>query len=373
MTAQPDAAGWLAERAALDPERVALEFGDSRVRYGELYREACVLAADLAGLGVGSGDVVATLVDDGEAFARLLWALREIGAVLLPVNLRLRPEEAAYIVLDGGAGLLVDAGGTAGQGAAEVARRAGALPQARMRALRIELLPGAVEFQRPSPREEMRDALALIYTSGTTGRPKGAILTSAAFRASARASAELLGTGPDDRWLACMPLFHIGGLSILLRACLAGSSVVVQAGFEARAVAAALESGAVTGVSLVATMLRRLLDVRGERPAPQGLRWLLLGGGPAPAALLERAHALGYPLAPTYGLTEAASQVATRLPSDTAPPLGERLQPLPGTELKIAGAGGESLPAGQAGGVWVRGERLMLGYLGQPEATARAL
>ena len=65
MTAQPDAAGWLAERAALDPERVALEFGDSRVRYGELYREACVLAAELAGLGVGSGDVVATLVDDG--------------------------------------------------------------------------------------------------------------------------------------------------------------------------------------------------------------------------------------------------------------------------------------------------------------------
>jgi len=215
--------------------------------------------------------------------------------------------------------------------------------------------------------------LALIYTSGTTGRPKGAILTPAAVRASARASAQLLGTGPDDCWLACMPLFHVGGLSILLRACLAGSSVEVQQGFEPGAVAAALEGGGVTGVSLVATMLRRLLEVRGERPAPEGLRWLLLGGGPAPAELLERAHALGYPLAPTYGLTEAASQVATRLPSDTAPPFGERLRPLPGTELKITDDAGERLPPGEAGEIRVRGETLMRGYLGQPGATARAL
>ncbi|MDG2333665.1 MAG: o-succinylbenzoate--CoA ligase [Myxococcota bacterium] len=375
MMSANETVSWLAERAARDPARVALRFGSSSVRYDELHREARALGSDLARLDIGPGDVVATRIDNGEAFPRLLWALAERGAVLLPLNLRLRSEEAAYIVADAGACLLVDAGGEAGEGAAQVAARAGHLPRARMRDLRLEALPPAGDFRRPGPRarDEAQGALALIYTSGTTGRPKGAILTPAAFRASARASASLLGTGPDDCWLACMPLFHVGGLSILLRAALAGSSVEVQQGFDAGAVAAALESGTVTGVSLVATMLRRLLEARGERPAPETLRWLLLGGGPAPAELLERAHALGYPLAPTYGLTEAASQVATRLPEDTAPPLGERLQPLPGTEIKIAGAAGERLPAGRAGEIWVRGETLMLGYLGQPEATARAL
>ena len=373
MTGESVAASWLAERAARDPERVALRFGASLVRYGELQREAGALAMGLIELGIGPGDVVATMVANGEEFPRLLWALREIGAVLLPLNLRLLPEEAAYIVADAGACLLVDAGGAAGQGAAEVARRAGHLPRARMQERGIESLPGAAHFQRPHAREEAKGALALIYTSGTTGRPKGAILTPAAFGASARASAALLGTGADDCWLACMPLFHVGGLSILLRACLAGSSVEVHPGFDAEEVARALESGRVTGISLVATMLARLLEVRGERPAPEGLRWLLLGGGPAPAALLERAHALGYPLAPTYGLTEAASQVATRLPMDTAPPFGERLRALPGTELKIAGPAGESLPPGEAGEICIRGGTLMRGYLGQPEATARAL
>jgi O-succinylbenzoic acid--CoA ligase len=120
-------------------------------------------------------------------------------------------------------------------------------------------------------------------------------------------------------------------------------------------------------------MLQRLLDVRGERPAPAGLKRMLIGGGPAPRALLERAHALGYPLAPTYGLTEAASQVATRLPGDSAPPFDDRLRPLPGTELRVVDESGRGLAAGEVGEICVRGPTVMRGYLGQPEASAQAL
>ena len=170
-----------------------------------------------------------------------------------------------------------------------------------------------------------------------------------------------------------MPLFHVGGLSILLRACLAGSAVVVQPGFDAQAVSAALDDLGITGVSLVATMLGRLLDARGERRAPPGLRRVLLGGGPASPALMARAHAAGYPLAPTYGLTEAASQVATRLPADVAPPFDERLSPLPGTEVRVVDTEGRVLGSGEAGEICVRGATLMREYLGRPEATARAL
>ena len=186
-------------------------------------------------------------------------------------------------------------------------------------------------------------------------------------------SAALLGTDSEERWLGCMPLFHVGGLSILLRACLAGSAVVVQPGFDAQAVSEALDGLEITGVSLVATMLGRLLDFRGERPAPPGLRRVLLGGGPAPRLLLARAHAAGYPLAPTYGLTEAASQVATRLPGDLGEPFDARLCPLPGTEIRVVDASGAVVGSGKAGEICVRGATLMRGYLGRPEATARAL
>ena len=363
---------WLARRAALSPDRIALEVGESVIRYGELHEIARRLARRLAAAGVGAGEVVAARAEDVSDFACLVWGLRELGAVLLPLNPRLTAEEAAQVLRDSGVRLLVDDGEPIAQAAAALA---GGLARGVLRSGDFESLASlpAGASTGPGPGWKDADGLALIYTSGTTGQPKGAMLPCSAFLASARGSAELLGTGPDERWLACMPLFHVGGLSILLRACLAGSAVVLQPGFDPGAVDRALERDGITGVSLVATMLQRLLGERGERRPPSSLRWVLLGGGPAPAALLAPARALGYPLAPTYGLTEAASQVATRLPADADSPLDGRLCPLPGTALKIVDTAGRVLPAGEPGEICIRGETLMRGYLGRPEATARAL
>jgi O-succinylbenzoic acid--CoA ligase len=217
----------------------------------------------------------------------------------------------------------------------------------------------------------------VLFTSGTSGRPKGALLSLPSLRASAKASAALLGSDPDDRWLLCMPLFHIGGLSILVRNALAGSCVVLHSEFDASAVDHALRVEGITHVSLVATMLSRLLESQGDtRRAPEALRLVLLGGGPAPQALLCRARALGFPVAPSYGLTEAASQVATRPPElgavDEAD-LAAGLRPLPGIEIRIVDERGEAVATDFAGEIEVRGPTLMQGYLEDPEATARAI
>jgi O-succinylbenzoic acid--CoA ligase len=213
----------------------------------------------------------------------------------------------------------------------------------------------------------------VVYTSGTTGAPKGAQLSHGAFLWSAIGSAFHLGNAPGDHWLACLPLQHVGGLAILHRAALTGAEVTVHERFDPERVAAELDWGDITLVSLVANMLERVLDARGARPAPPRLRAVLLGGGPAPAPLLRRARRLGFPIATTYGLTEATSQVAT-LPLERARAGGDAVgRPLFCTELRIVSPEGVTLPAGEPGEIAVRGPTLMTGYLGRPEETARAL
>ena len=140
----------------------------------------------------------------------------------------------------------------------------------------------------------------------------------------------MLPVAPEDRWLCCLPVHHVAGLSIFTRCAIFGATVVAEP-FEPNTVKALMEAGEVTIASLVPTMLLRLREAGLER-APE-VRGILLGGGPIPAELLEWALDVGLPVMPTYGMTETCSQIATA-------EVGERLaRPLPGVELKIADDG----------------------------------
>src|SRR6185369_4261384 len=128
----------------------------------------------------------------------------------------------------------------------------------------------------------------------------------------------------------------------------------------------AIDDDGVTIVSVVSTMLQRMLDERGDRPYPATLRCVLLGGGPAPRPLLEVCAARGVPVVQTYGLSETASQVATLAPADALRKLGSAGKPLLPTELRID-------RAGAVGEIVVRGPTVMAGYINRPDATAAAL
>ncbi|NNL67849.1 MAG: o-succinylbenzoate--CoA ligase, partial [Myxococcales bacterium] len=320
-----------------------------------LAARADALAAWLARRGVAPGQVVAAHLANGPDLAALLHATDRCDAILLPLNRRHTESELAEALRNAGARLLLH-DGAAPRGEWEVER----------------LPPPEAPLAGPPPRPA-RDASApalLLYTSGTTGRAKGALLSHANLRASVEASARHLGAADDDRWLACLPLFHVGGLMILLRCAWQGVPAIVHEGFDAAAVSRALDEDGITHVSLVPTMLARLLEARGERRAPAGLRVALLGGAGASQELLERADKLGWPIAATYGLTEAASQVATRRPgaATDAP-----LEALPGTELRIVDASGAACAAGETGEILVRGATVTPGYWRDAAATARAL
>jgi O-succinylbenzoic acid--CoA ligase len=165
----------------------------------------------------------------------------------------------------------------------------------------------------------------------------------------------------------------VGGLSIVFRSAIYGTAAIVHEGFDPDAVNRAIERDGVTIVSVVAVMLQRMLDARGDGPYPASLRCVLLGGGPAPRPLLERCAALAVPVVQTYGLTETASQVATLAPEDALRKLGSAGRPLYPNELRIGAEDGSDAGAGASGEIVVRGPVVMAGYAGRPDATAEAI
>ncbi|MDP9144238.1 MAG: AMP-binding protein [Actinomycetota bacterium] len=194
-------------------------------------------------------------------------------------------------------------------------------------------------------------AASVVFTSGSSGGPKGARLTKENWEAAARASVQHLGHGPDDIWLLAMPLHHVAGLSILIRSAYSGGSVRMLPGFEPTSFANELRSG-VTMASVVSTMLARVLEAD---PGPyEGLKALLVGGGPIPDDLLERAAEAGLPVLPTYGMTETCGQVATLKPGS---PLENKAHPLSGAELRID----------DDSRIEVRGPMVSPGYVGEPD------
>ena len=306
---------WLNHRARTTPDRLALRSEGRDLTYAALDAEAARAARRLAALGVGPADRVATTLPPGVDFAVLLHALPRLGAVLAPLDTRL----------------------TAGE------RRA------RLDALAPRLL---VEAPLEGDEKEFRalaevdpDAVhSVLFTSGTTGAPKPVALTNRNHRASAMASAWNLGVAPDDRWLCVLPLFHVGGLAILLRSVVYGTAAVVHPGFDEEAALRSLSSGEATLVSLVPTQLRRLAAA-GLEQAP-ALRAALVGGGPVPRDLLEWAAGRGFPALQTYGMTETASQIATLSAAEALRKGGSAGRPLPGVELRIGPEHGEILVRG---------------------------
>lgn len=359
----------LASRAAATPTAPALETAAETWTFADLLDRARCGAGHIEACRPGRGAPVGLLLDDVLQFAAGFHAVAFAGRPVLPLNLRLTDVEMAEQLAAARVGLLLGAEGDARLEAA--ARR---VPGLRVAPLRPGAPPSAHVDRRTDASDAAADeTLAVLYTSGTSGRPKGARLSWANFHASAIAAERRLGPAVRSRWLACLPLFHVGGLSVLVRSVVFGGPVFLLPRFDVAAVSDALDRGDVAGVSLVPTMLSRLLAHRGARPAPHGLDVLLLGGAAAPPALLERALSAGYPVCPTYGLTEATSQVATSPP----PPRGARaalpMQPMPGTELRIVSPQGGEVPAGVSGEITVRGPTVMQGYLDDPAATARVL
>jgi o-succinylbenzoate---CoA ligase len=340
---------WLRTSASSFPDRPALEWGGASLAYAALDAGADAVAADLTASGVGPGDRVALWGESTPATVSALWGIPRAGAAAVLLGTGLLPAEAQRLA--------------EATGVRAAWGRGPDLELPRRRRSSRETPPG-----RGGPPDS--EARFIVFTSGTSGGGRPVVLTGANLAAAAAGSQARLGNGPGDRWLGVLPLYHVGGLSILWRSAREGGTVVLEESFDAGRAGTLLATGGIAFASLVPTMLRRLLAVS-SGPFP-GVRAVLVGGGPADPALLAAARRAGLPALQTYGMTETASQVATEAPGEGGTRPGSAGRPLQGFEVRVVDAAGKALPPGCEGRLEVRGPAVSPGYLGEPERAPGA-
>lgn len=360
---------WLAVRAHATPRATAIRAAgcvETELSYAEIDDRVETTAGRLAAMGVCVDDAVAVCTKTRLEFVEVAHAVQRLGAVLVPVNVRLTTTEMETRLsrIDPSVVLcesdtLATVRAATDQPVLLVDESVGGTDVGSL----SEVTPEPFDL----PEWELSDPLVVLFTSGTTGEPKGVILTLGNVLASATASAFRLGLRADDCWHVPLPMYHMGGLAPVYRSVLYGTALSLQREFDPEATLEALEAADATAVSLVPTMLDQLLEA-GTLPE---LRFVLLGGARCPPELLARARRRDVPVAPTYGMTEAASQIATARPEEARSNPDSVGNPLMFAELSVVDEAGVPCEPGQPGELVVSGPMITPGYLNEATTSER--
>jgi len=323
----------LRSAALAAPKAAALVGARGVTSYEELDRQVSAAALRLGEFEPGSR--VALYLPRDERYVALVLALIRAGHVACPVSDRLPPRGVAALLQRAACSALISEDEELLQTVGTDLRR----PEALLRDSKQREEPTDIPLERPA---------TIIFTSGSTGVPKAALHTFGNHHYNALGSNANIALRPGNRWLHSLPLYHVGGLSILFRCLLAGATVALPQ--QGTSLAEAIAGLGATHVSLVSIQLLRLLR---EGADLGGLQAVLLGGGPIPSSLIETALARGLPAHTSYGLTEMASQVTTTQPGASPKELRTAGHVLPNREVSIS----------ETGEILVRGETLFAGYV----------
>ncbi|MFT9598921.1 o-succinylbenzoate--CoA ligase [Mesobacillus sp.] len=353
---------WLKKRADLSPDREALIFEGNTYTFKQVFEKAKSFAAKLGVLGLNKGETAAVLFSNQAESVFILYALQMAGIRAGILNNRLTSEELSWQLDDSEAKVLVYETRFEDK-VSEIAsdiRKISTVEWSQLPEKTVSILE---EYN-------LDEVTTIMYTSGTTGNPKGVMQTYGNHWWSANASALNLGLHEHDKWLCTVPIFHISGYSILMRSQIYGMPVVLHSSFEEKKVIEDIQRYKITIMSVVSTMLRRLLDELGTGRLPDSFRCMLLGGGPAPLPLLEACIDKEIPVFQTYGMTETSSQFATLSPEYSIERLGSAGKALFPNQIRIVDGDGQDVPSGAEGEIVVKGPNVTIGYLNRPGETA---
>ncbi|MEO0741332.1 MAG: AMP-binding protein [Bacteroidota bacterium] len=319
------------------PEAPALVLADGHVSYADLDAQVDSAAAWLEDRDVRPGDRLAILATPSPDLVALLWGCWRAGVVAAPLSLRLPDADLAPLLARLAPAALVTDRPDAAFGLPKYP-----LPSRRATQSR----PTRPSTCDPRPA-------TLIHTSGSSGTPKAALHTWGNHRWSARGWIDRLGLGPQHRWWLDLPLYHVGGLAILVRCALAGAAAVLA--LPKTPLPEAVRRYGVTHASLVATQLRRTLDAATEADfdALRGMDALLLGGSAIAEEVLREAFGAGLPVLTSYGMTEMTSTVTATPPDASFEALCTAGAVLSHREVRLA----------DDGEILVRGRTRFAGYM----------
>ncbi|RSD27894.1 o-succinylbenzoate--CoA ligase [Mesobacillus subterraneus] len=353
---------WLKKRADLSPDREALIFEGHTYTFKEVFDKAEEVAGKLETVGLKEGSTAAVLLSNQAESVFILYGLQMAGIKAVILNNRLTAEELSWQLKDCGAQVLVYE--------ARFTDKVGSIDSGCKIISTDEF--GHLEGSVPVILGEydLDDVTTIMYTSGTTGNPKGVLQTYGNHWWSAAASALNLGLHDKDKWLCTVPIFHISGYSILMRSQIYGMPVVLHSGFDEKQVIEDIRNHQVTVMSVVSTMLRRIVSELRDVKLPASFRCMLLGGGPAPLPLLEACLEKDIPVFQTYGMTETSSQFATLSPEYSIERLGSAGKALFPNQIRIADADGMDVQPGGEGEILVKGPNVTIGYLNRADETA---
>jgi acyl-CoA synthetase (AMP-forming)/AMP-acid ligase II len=382
----------IAARADSDGTHPAIEHQGAAISYADLNWRRQRAAAALIAHGIAPGDRVAIWAPNCPEWIIAALAIHSVGAVLVPINTRMKGLEAGYILEKSGARLLFCVGEflgsyypqlLAGQRPATLEHlvvlgdgRSGDLGWAAFVAA-----GGGVDDDivlRRAAKVEPEDLSDIMFTSGTTGHPKGVMTSHGQNLQGVAGWAAAMRLTPKDRYLIVNPFFHAFGYKAgWLAALSAGATILLEAVFDVRRVLSRIAAERISVLPGPPTLFHSMLAEPDLASFDlSSLRATVTGAATIPPILIERMRReLGFKIVLTgYGLTESCG-FATMSEADDAPAITASTcgHVLPGVELKCIGPNGNPLPTGQEGEVLLRGYNVMRGYLDDPGATAAAI
>ncbi|WP_042356054.1 class I adenylate-forming enzyme family protein [Bacillus rubiinfantis] len=375
-------------------EQEIITFEKKRFTYSQLIERTGLFAAALSSYGISRGDRVGIISTNSSETVEAFFAAFQLGAAIVPINYRAKPDELAFMIEDAGVKALI------------VEQRYADMVAPLLAGKEIELtvcIGGAhqigPEYEEllsivPEPVVEFEDVeedevAILLYTSGTTSRPKGVMITYAQLSNYVMSHSEAADGTPNGSSLICVPSYHVAGATAICNCIYSGRRLVLMRQFAAQEWLETVEAEQATHAFLVPTMLKRVIDhPRFQSTNLSSLQSLSYGAAPMPFPVIRRAIE-EFPstvnFANAFGMTETTSTVSVLGPEDhkltgSEAEIKKKIRrlssvgkPLPNVEIKILDDSGSPVDTNTIGHVYIRTEKAMKGYWKRPDASSETI